>query len=32
MKYSYDVTENRFVEINCTDYEYDEASGEYIAK
>ena len=32
MQYSYDSSENRFVEINCTDYEYDEASGEYIAK
>ncbi len=32
MQYSYDASENRFVEINCTDYEYDEASGEYIAK
>jgi len=32
MQYSYDASENRFVEINCTDYEYDVTSGEYIAK
>ena len=32
MQYSYDSAKNEFTEIKCTNYEWDEASGEYVEK